>query len=222
MRLARPERMWFINAGLVLASQAVFGMLPPKKANPAAAEPQPQPQPAEPELPVGLGEEDETTEYEHLAKLFRLHDGGWVEQGKGQLRLNRDNASGERRLLMHTGLRVVLDTPLFEGQLVQVMGAGILITAVEVVKGVQSTANFMLKVDKEELQSLAGSIAAGNSPPARAASAAPAQAQAQAQAQAPVDELAPTLEVAAKKVEAAEPEWQPTPALAAQFDETVR
>ena len=112
---------------------------------------------------AGAGEEAETTEREHKAKLYRLRDGEWVEQGMGQLKLNRDNTTGKRRLLMRAGLRVVLNTPLFDGQLVKVQGAGILFSAAEVVDGVQSTASFLLKVNKEQLQSLADAIAAGHS-----------------------------------------------------------
>ena len=120
---------------------------------------------------AGAGEEAETTEREHKAKLYRLRDGEWVEQGMGQLKLNRDNKTGKRRLLMRAGLRVVLNTPLFEGQMVKVQGAGILFSAAEVVDGVQSTVSFLLKVNKEQLQSLADAIATGHSGASEAPSA---------------------------------------------------
>ena len=178
----------------------------PAASNPAEKEPvdaeadeyeEPQ---EETNIIAGAGEESETTEREHLARLYRLRDGEWVEQGKGQLKLNRDNASGKRRLLMRAGLRVVLNTPLFEGQMVKVQGAGILITAIEVAEGTQSTANFMVKVNKEQLHSLAESIAAGNGASAASPAAAPAPVE---EVPAPVQEVAALVEAPKQDVAAA-------------------
>eukprot|EP01043_Picozoa_sp_COSAG02_P033952 COSAG02_NODE_2346_length_9092_cov_6.591460_4_plen_738_part_00 len=143
-----------------------FNVAPPANTDDAESEDE-QPEQETGTIVAGAGEEAETTEREHKAKLYRLRDGEWVEQGMGQLKLNRDNKSGKRRLLMRAGLRVVLNTPLFEGQMVKVQGAGILLTAAEVVEGVQSTASFLLKVNKEQLQTLADAIAAGHGAPSK-------------------------------------------------------
>ena len=164
----------FGGAAAVSAAPAFKFSAPPAAAPAEASDDDEEAEPEEEEkgtIQPGAGEESETTEREHLAKLYRLRSGEWVELGKGQLKLNRHGETGKRRLLMRAGLRVVLNSPLFEGQSAKVQGAGVLFTAIETVDGKQTTSNMMLKVNKAHLAALAAAICAGNDAPAAEAAA---------------------------------------------------
>ena len=164
----------FGGAAAASAAPAFKFSAPPGAAPAEASDDDEEAEPEEEEkgtIQPGAGEESETTEREHLAKLYRLRSGEWVELGKGQLKLNRHGETGKRRLLMRAGLRVVLNSPLFEGQSAKVQGAGVLFTAIETVDGKQTTSNMMLKVNKAHLAALAAAICAGNDAPAAEAAA---------------------------------------------------
>ncbi|KIJ55473.1 hypothetical protein M422DRAFT_220165 [Sphaerobolus stellatus SS14] len=69
------------------------------------------------EQEVMTGEEDEDTEFQLRAKLFKLVQGNWQERGVGVLKLNTHKDTGRARLVLRTDgvLRLVLNTFLFAG-----------------------------------------------------------------------------------------------------------